>query len=260
MRVYWRVARLAWLDILEYRFDFGVQIAKYSLSILMLSLIWSAINQSQTPGNQLQLPITTYFFFSAIVYSLSNFHTHYIEQDIKLGYLSKFLVKPVSASLYYLSFQAANAVFELLLKLAVLVPIVWWLGDLPNLVPARVGLFFLYTPFIFWCAFHILSSISLLTFWLTESWSLRWPVMMAARFLAGILVPLQFLPEGTWNWLQWLPFPYFAHQPISILLNQVSYTASFQGLGILISWCVIATLVHHQLWRVGLKKYESTGI
>ena len=103
MKKYVLVARLAIQDVFEYKFDFLLQSSKYAIMVLLMMLVWQAVERNGSPGFLTQQEIVSYFVLSAMIYTLSNFHPWYIEEDVRMGYLAKYLVKPVSPTLYYFS-------------------------------------------------------------------------------------------------------------------------------------------------------------
>lgn len=247
-------------DVLEYRLDFFIHTFKYAFMIILAALVWLAV-AAANPTATFSVSITIqYFFFAAIVYSLSNFHTFYIEDDIKLGYLSKYLVKPLSAFWFYWSIQAGKALVETGLKIITMVPLLWLLGYGLALQPVNILIFLLYLPLIFIFAFQQFAFISGLTFWFQEAWSLRWACTIIFRFLAGLLVPLAYLPNWAQLTLHWTPYPYLAYVPIRLLQNELSWQAGFQGLIILLGWTVVVGLLRNWQWQLGYRHYESTGV
>lgn len=256
---YWLVYKIGILDILEYKFDFVLNTAKYSLMLIVLAFVWLAANQNGATGlspNQ----TFSYFFWAAVLYSLSNFHTYYIEDDIRLGTLGKYLLKPISPFLYYLSHQLAKASMETSFKFIVLVPLLSVLGFQWQLDLSRYFLLLAFLPLIFLFSFNVLSSISSLSFWLTEAWALRWSATILIRFLAGILVPISFLPTWFQTWSWWLPFQHLAYTPIQLILGNMAITSAVHGWLILAGWTLATFWLRHIIWVKGLSNYENIGI
>jgi ABC-2 type transport system permease protein len=260
MHKYWLVFRLALLDVLEYRFDFLINSVKYTMMILMLALIWVAVGKE----NQ-NLPLSAaetikYFFFAAMLYSLSNLHTDYIEEDIKLGYLSRFLVRPIAAMGYYFSLQASRSTTETAIKVVTMVPILFFLKLVPQVNVGSMTLFIIFLPFIYFFAFYMISTISALTFWINETWAIRWALTIIFRLLSGVLVPIVFFPENLQKIFFYLPFEHLAYTPIQLIQNKISLTTGITGLGILLSWSVVLYIFHTWVWNKGIRQYEGTGI
>lgn len=257
---YWLTITHSIQDVFEYRVDFFIHTFKYAFMVIMAALVWVAVAKA-SPNATFSINETIqYFFFAAIVYSLSNFHTFYIEDDIKLGYLSKYLVKPLSAFWFYWSVQAGKAAVETALKLVVMAPLLWLIGYGLSINPLHAVIFMLYLPLMFSFAFNQFALISGLTFWLEEAWALRWSFTILFRFLAGLLVPLAYLPNWTQAILAWTPYPYLAYVPIRLLQNELSWQAGTQGLFVLLGWAIAVAMLRNWLWQLGYRKYESTGV
>src|SRR5258708_23909508 len=127
---------------------------RYALNIILISYVWLAAateSHSAIDANQ----IISYYFFTAMLYSLSNFHTDYIEEDIRLGYISKFFVKPIQPFWYYFIFQGSTALLETALKVVVMFPLMWLLGLKVSFTIINVILFFVSLPLIFFCMFSV---------------------------------------------------------------------------------------------------------
>ncbi len=261
IKKYLLVIQLSIQDAIEYKFDFFVHTLKYAVMVLLMTLLWSAVEKANPTPLLTQNEIVMYFFFSALLYSLSNFHTWYIEQDIKQGTLSKFLIKPVSTTGYYLSFQSASVFIETVLKTVVFLPLLYLLGfSFDTFTLQNILLFLLYLPLIYVSSFFLLSGISLLTFWIIEAYALRWALTITFRFLSGILVPLAFFPTFFQNISFYFPFQHLAYTPIQLILGKVSVSYALQGLLVLFCWLIVFISLHQWIWKKGISGYESTGI
>lgn len=260
MKKYLLVFKLASQDIFQYKLDFFLSVLKYSVMVFLMTIVWLNVEKSGGVGVFTPQQTVGYFIFSAMLYSLSNFHPWYIEEDIRLGYLSKYLVKPVSPTIYYFCFELTRVSIETVSKMIVFFGILFWLNLLPNLSFWQVGILLLYSPFIFLFAFQWLMIISLLSFWVTEAYALRWAVTLFTRFMSGVLVPMVYMPEQIQRIFFFLPFEHLAFTPISFMLGNSSLTMLGQGFGILLIWTLVITLVRQWTWKKGLHSYEGTGI
>lgn len=259
MEKYILVFRQAIQDTVEYRFDFFMHTIKYALMVLVMALIWLTVEKEGHLAFSKQETVS-YFAFSAALYSLSNFHTVYIEEDIQFGKLSKFLVKPLSPKLYYFSFAAAPAFVETLLKFIVIVPLLLLFGfsfsiSIPNLL-----LFLLFLPVVFIFSFIFFSIISFSAFWITEAYAVRWSLNIFLRLSSGILVPISFFPHYYQKISFYLPFQHLAFTPIQIIQGTIPETQAIQALFILLFWSIVLLLVQKMVWKKGLLAYEGVGI
>jgi ABC-2 type transport system permease protein len=232
---------------------------RYALNILLISCVWlaaSAESHSAIDTHQ----IISYYFLAAILYSLSNFHTDYVEEDIRLGYISKFLVKPIDPFWYYCIFQGSTALLETLLKLVVMVPLLWIIGLHVDFSLTHVTLFAISLPFIFFTMFSIYFAISGTAFWFHSVESIRMSVLFSFRFLSGMFVPLFFLPAWFLQISQWLPFASVAYAPIQLLQGNLTTQQTFVFFTNLLCWGALFFCVQKYIWRKATRNYESTGI
>lgn len=250
------------MDIAQYRLDFLLSSLKYSLMVVLMSLVWIAVQNES--GNQAmsqfdQNELVMYFLFAAMLYGLSNFHTWYIEEDIKLGHLSKFLLKPMDANLYYLFYQLANSMTDLILKVIFMPLALVAFGYSLQLNPASLLIFALYIPIIFLFSFSTISTISLFAFWITDAFAIRWSVSILLRFLAGTLVPVSFFPQILQDISQYLPFQYLTYIPVQLMLQNIDEIIALRGLVILGVWTLVSLIFKKITWHYGLIKFESVG-
>lgn len=260
MKKYFLVAKLAIQDVLEYKLDFLMSTSKYSLMVLLMTIVWQAVEKDGHTGYFNASELTNYFLLSAMLYTLSNFHPWFIEEDIKLGYLSKYLVKPLSPTLYYLFFEAAKVFLETGMKMIVFLGILFLTGNLPSLTIDKVFLLLLYIPFVFLFSFQWLTLISILSFWITEAYSVRWAVTIFSRLLSGVLVPLTYFPDVLKQPLFYLPFQHLASTPIELLMGRISIDTFFTSFAILLFWLLALSIFKHWVWQKGIKSYEGVGL
>lgn len=260
MKKYWHVFALSLQDVFEYRFNFFVHTFKYAVMVILTAMVWLAVmKENPNLGYSINETIT-YFVFAAILYSFSSFHTWYIEEDIKLGMLSKYLLKPISPFLYYFSHQSANAVIETVVKMGVFLPILWGLGFLPSIQLQNTLMFFFFLPFIFFFSFSLFTLISSWSFWFTDVFAIRWSLTIIFRLLSGMMVPLSFFPSSVQQILFYLPFQHLVFTPIRLMQNALSIRTAFVSLGILIAWTVVFSAIRIAVWKKGSDSYEGTGI
>lgn len=260
MKKYFLVFKLALQDLFEYKLDFFMSTFKYSLMVILMTFVWLQVEKDGQAGFFNPQETVSYFLMSAMLYSLSNFHPWYIEDDIRLGYLSKYLVKPISVNLYYFFYESARVTIDTLLKIVVFMIILFFFQLLPSQSFTRILVIFTYLPFIFLFSFQWLSLISITSFWITEAYALRWAVTIMTRLLSGILVPIVYFPEVLQHLFFFLPFEHLAFTPIQFILNKIDISTLYQSLAILICWIIVLGFFRQWIWQKGLHDFEGTGL
>lgn len=260
-RKYWLVFVLSAQDLLQYRFDFFLHTTKYAITIAMMAVLWLHVGGSNNGQAFEASAIVPYYLMAAALFSLANFHTWYIEEDIRLGSLSKYLLKPISAFLYYGFHQAAQALTQTALKLAIILPLTWFLFSTATSFELHNVLWLLiFVPLVYVYSYIFFFTLSSLAFWFNEVFALRWAWMGVFRFLAGFYVPIHFFPDFWQGVFNYLPFQHLVYTPIQSVLGRIDTMTTIRGIGVLVAWAMFFAGLAFLVWRNGMKKYESTGI
>lgn len=65
-------------------------------------------------------------------------------------------------------------------------------------------------------------------FWASENmWVLSFLLIVSAEVLGGAIFPLDVLPAGITQFLQFTPFPYLIYYPIQLLLGKTTFFTNF---------------------------------
>jgi len=225
-----------------------------------MALVWLAVQVETNIEGLTPESTVRYFFFAAILYGLSNFHTWYVEEEIKQGRLSKYLTKPYNYYLFGFTYQFTYTAIDILLKLVVMIPLLKFFGF--HFTPSwtQVFIFSCYIPLIYVFSFLTQFTIASMSFWLKDAYSLRWVSLSVTRFLSGIIIPLSLLPEKLLNFGFFLPFQHLAYTPIQAIQGNISPQQAVQGTLILIFWIGVAWIIKEKTWQKGVHSYEAVGI
>lgn len=260
MKKYLFAFQLELLEILEYRIDNLLRLLRYTALISFVMFLWLAVKR-ENPDLDFNIPqIVTYYLGAAILYGLSNYHLDYVESDIRLGYISKFMLKPLSPHLYYFGVEAATAVFDVVMRVTFMIPLYLFLGFTYHTSWSQLLLVFLFMPLIFYTTFTLYFTLSLLGFWFTQVDSIRMSFVFLIRFTSGMMIPLVFFPTWLQQILYFSPVPHFAFTPIRLLQGALSVNEGLRGLTILFIWAILFSLLQKWMWYQASRNYESTGI
>lgn len=254
------VAHITLADILEYRVDNAIRIGRYVLTVAFALLLWIAIGNESTIS-QINIPeLIGYYVAAMIIYGTSNYHLDYIESDIRLGYMSKYMVKPVSAFWYYFSHQGTVVLYDITVKSILFIPVLFFMFSDASIEWLKIALVILLLGATYWTTFSLYFSFSTLAFWFQQVDSLRMTLLFLGRYLSGILIPFFFFPDWAQKILWWSPFPHFAYTPIGLLQNRVSLIDAAQGLLILCCWGLLFFSAQRWIWKQATHAYEGTGL
>lgn len=257
MKKYFLIFKFAILDALEYRVDLFIHVIKYALFTSLTALIWISVSEYSTFSPMSADQLIIYYLIASITYSFSNYHTAYIENDIRTGHVSLFFVKPISPFFYYFSFQMGINLLEAVLRTIILGLLAYLFLPALNFSSINIIYFMLSLLIVYIFTFTSYFCFSLLAFWLQYVDSIRMSYLFISRLFSGILVPVTFFSVSLQEKLRFLPFPYLTHAPIEIIQGKSNI---YSLIAVLFSWILIVILVYKLLWNKALKSYESIGI
>jgi ABC-2 type transport system permease protein len=107
--------------------------------------------------------------------------------------------------------------------------------------------------------FFMSYTMALTAFWLLEVSTLIFIIFAFEYIAGGHLFPLNILPPGIEQALNYTPFPYLLFFPVSVYLGQAKGAALWQGLGTQAAWTISFYLLARIVWNRGLRKYSAVG-
>jgi len=247
--------------IAQYRWWLLAMQASVILVPLISLLVWrgAIAHGAQPPVTRNYL--TTYLVLVSLVTMLtSSWTAKFLAENIRLGGLNAWLVRPCSTHLA----AVANNVSEKLAKLATLLPLVVALAipfhrdlELPT-DPARWLLFLwaLALGAIMIFSFDII--VGSLAFWWDDVTAVDRFRQMITLFLSGALIPLSVMPAVWGPFLAVQPFGYAVAFPIQTLLAPDSSELRV-GLAVQAFWVLFALATARLAWVRGLRRYSGAG-
>lgn len=264
MKKYFLVVSNSLQQYFAYRLNFILWRMRVIVSILINFFLWQTIFKAKTQvfGYQ-EAQMLTYIilitFLQGIVLSSQTFR---VAEEINLGTLSNFLIRPFSFFGYVISRDISDklvntffSLFEIALLIFLLHPPV-----ILQTSPVWLGLFFITCILAAILFFEIGFMLSLIGFWSRESWAPRFIFFILVTFLAGTYFPLDILPKSVYNILQFLPFTYLIFFPLKIYLGSIDNVFLVQGFMAMVFWIIVFTFGLKTFWNKGLKIYTAEGI
>jgi ABC-2 type transport system permease protein len=107
--------------------------------------------------------------------------------------------------------------------------------------------------------FTIEFTIGLATFWLEETWVMRYVFNIFTTLLSGAFIPLEFFPRALQVALAYTPFPLIASAPIHLFMGSSQYSLVYL-FSVLLIWIVLLGIIARIIWRKGIGLYTAAGI
>ncbi|MGL5646321.1 MAG: ABC transporter permease [Clostridium sp.] len=248
---------------MEYRVDFLFSLISCIFPIIIQVSLWSAIYKATGTGI-----VYGYSYKQMIMYTLlvglvgkflSTGFEWEINDDIKMGGLSKYIVRPINYIYYRLSCFLGG-------RISLSVVVIFFMTSIMIAFPNEEKLTLLRIVWIittFMLAmllnFFIYFILGISAFYFTEVAKIFPAVSIIFTVISGGIFPLDILGEGYMEFLNVLPFKYMLQFPVDVLIGKISNEGILFGITIQLIWAVIIFVFLKVLFNKGLKKYIAIG-
>lgn len=264
MLKYVQLAKLTFQEYFVYRLNFILWRFRSLIFFLSVFFFWLAIygQRGEFLGYQkaqMLAYVVVVAFLRGVVLGTRSAD---LAGQIKSGELTRIILWPIKMIKFWfcrdLVDKAINIGFIILE-----IGLVLWLFKFPFYFPQNPETYLYFLAMVVLAVFlYFFFSffLSLTAFWTEEIWATRWLFgVILLNFLAGVIFPIDVLP----NWLAKIvyltPFPYLVFFPIKIWLEQLSMMMIIKAFLICLLWLALFYWLSLFLWRKGVKKYGAYG-
>lgn len=263
MKKYTRIFATHFASALEYRASLVGTLLQQTISVISVVLLWAAVYRSRTSvaGYNFEDAMTYYLLVPAVGFMTQVTPSDTLSVEIRTGFFSNYLLKPMSFWLASLVGVLANKLNYLLLVSPICIGILAYLtlsGEI-HLSPtsALATLLMVIMAFVFHFVLDL--GISFGAFWLDDVWAFSHIKNILFSVLGGLSFPLDFVSGPFHTILNNLPFQYLYYVPIMYLSGKRHVTEIPSDVAHLLLWVTITIAAAILLWRFGLKKYGAYG-
>lgn len=261
---YSETAKIFFKAQLAYRFDTLLSIAFTVSKIILAFVLWGAIfrDRELVAGFTFHTMLSYYIitsFLSQLDQSSST--GRQISDEIRDGYFSKYMVRPMNIFGYFAAQTAGVSLYLLFFNLVAALAWVFifrielvLIGEIMTVL-AVLGLTLLGLLFMMQLNFYI----GILAFKFLETGVFMMIKDNIIQFVTGTLVPLAIMPQAVLNLMQIFPFYYITYLPAMLLLGRNQGEIAM-GLVILIIWNIGFALLNTMTYRKLRIKYDGVGI
>jgi ABC-2 type transport system permease protein len=266
VRKYLFVFKLVWIERMVYRVNFLLEILSVMFSSVIVICLWIAVYRSSAQsvlGGYTIQEMVTYLLGGGLIntFILTTAENNETSQSIQDGSLSSLLTLPISP--YWLWFvrdlgsKLFLFVLGLLGYLVVLFFFRFYLLPLPGV--QRLLLFVVSLALGAILQFLVFESLSLLAFWLENTYGLRFTLRVIMEVAGGAIIPLSFFPQAVQSVFYLLPFAYFFYLPMQIYLGKTAAPAVLIEFFKIAAWIACLALLNRAVWRRGVCRYTAMG-
>jgi len=178
--------------------------------------------------------------------------SQYISDEVGKGSIELALIKPYSFFLYHLFRHLSSLLFELISKGTVLFIVcfsvfseyITFSNEWSNMFYFVFCLFVAVT-----LSFFLDYIIGLISFWIIQTWQMKFLITDFGNILSGYFVPLWFFPKVIYNISEYLPFKYMYFMPINVILGTIPQSEFLRYAIIQIAWLLLLGLIIMYLWK-----------
>lgn len=265
MRKYLHAFSTALQSAMECRADFLIGMISAVFPIIIQVFMWTSIYGGSDAMffNRSFGQMIAYTVMATVITRVIRAGFEYeVNDDIKNGGMSKYIVRPIQYLPYRLSCflgqKTGHLTAALVLLAVALVILTLLFGDevvtvsgVLAFIPALL-LSFLLNFMIFFC-------VAMWAFWMTEIGFFFEAVRIVIVVLSGGIFPLDIFGETMCKVLKLLPFSYTVNFPVDVLSSVVSGGQYIGGIAMQLFWIGVLSGLSAFLWRTGSRKYLAAG-
>jgi ABC-2 type transport system permease protein len=266
MLKFWAVFRLVWIERLVYRVNFCLEVLSGILSSLIVVFLWMAIYRhagQEIIGGYSIGEMVTYLLGAGLINSfiLTTAENPETSQSIQDGTLSSLLIQPISPYWIWFVRDLGGKAFLFLLGLAGYLVVFFFFREYLVLsVSLGHFLFFLLSMMLAaLLQFFLFECLSLLAFWVENTYGIRFTMRVIMEVVGGAIIPLSFFPQILQKVFLLLPFPFLIYLPMRIYLGKILLGEVLLELLKEMGWIMGLALLNVMTWKKGVRQYVAMG-
>ncbi|OGD67892.1 hypothetical protein A3F08_03230 [Candidatus Berkelbacteria bacterium RIFCSPHIGHO2_12_FULL_36_9] len=264
MNKYWVAFKTNLETHLEYRLNLFLQTIGVLIFFIGLIILWTAIyNGKTTIGDFTLNEMITYLFLSGIIYGYGLYTSAGDEMDfwIKWGTLSPWLTKPFSVPIYWFIFDLTRRFFNLIAGLIAFFILFIFISKYLILDVSILTVFLVFFTMILGgiLSYLIFYPISLLAFWIEQTWGIRFVLRTIVNLFTGAIIPLSLLPGLLQKIILVLPFKYIIYFPVQIFLGKIPTSQIVYEIMIELVWILLLLTISIIVYNNGVRRYTAVG-
>ena len=263
---FWCVFKLVWIERMVYRLNFFLEILSGIISSLIVVFLWLAIYRSAGSGligGYSVKEMVTYLLGAGLIntFILTTAENPETSESIQDGTLSTMLIKPISPYGIWFMRDLGSKAFLFLLGLLGYMCVFFFFRDYV-LPPSSPGYFLLFLLSMILAAilqFLLFEVLSLLAFWLENTFGIRFTMRVIMEVVGGAIIPVSFFPEILQEIFLLLPFPYLIYLPMRIYLGKIPIGEVPLELLTTGVWIMGLAVLNVMTWKKGIRHYVAMG-
>jgi ABC-2 type transport system permease protein len=236
------------------------------LSSLIVIFLWMAIYRSAGKGiigGYSLGEMVTYLLGGGLINSfiLTTAENPETSQSIQDGTLSNLLIQPINPYGIWFFRDLGSKTFVFVIGLLGYLVVFIFFGKYlvfsPN--PGHLLFFPVSLALASLLQFFLFQSLSLLSFWVENTYGIRFTMRVIMEVIGGAIIPISFFPQILQKIFILLPFPFLIYLPMRIYLGKIPLDRILLELLKEGGWIVGLALLNAILWKKGVRQYVAMG-
>ncbi len=191
--------------------------------------------------------------------------SEHVDEDIKDGNLSNYVIKPFDYMLNRLFWEVAwySVKFATYAVPAIIALIVFANGIVVNLLDKSFGYLMLLVMSLilgYLISFGISLCVGYIGFFTETTTGYKHLFNMLNELLTGRLIPVVLFPLFLQNILNFLPFKYIVFFPTQMVIGNLNTSTILAGIANQIMWLIGLFLLSKWMWKKGITKFSAVGL
>ncbi len=263
---FFAIFKVIWLERMAYRMNFFLQILSGILSSLFIVLLWMAVFRSA--GRELiggySLPqMVTYLLGAGLIntFILATAENPETSLNIQDGTLSFLFLQPISPYGVWLIRDLGGKTFNFSMGIAGY-GLVFFFFRQYLFLPSSSGYLLVFLLSLIMAAFlqfFLFEALSLLSFWVENTYGIRFTMRVVLEVLGGSIIPVSLFPTIFHSILMLLPFQYLIYLPMEIYLGKIPLEQTGWEFLKEAGWISVLGLINYRIWKRGVRQYVAMG-
>ncbi len=247
---------------LAFKANFFGEMVMRSLGFFIMVYLWKAVySESGDIAGFTFKELLTYFLLVELFrqfLSVSTFNE--IKDGVMEGKIANYLLLPFNSLYMYFARNISQNIvamfFFVIPVIALILGTNFFVGP-ASLISLLLMLLMIIIAFL--TSMFLYTLLGSVAFWTVETGNIIWAFNFIVSFLAGKMIPVQFLPEMIQKVVQYTPFVAIFNLPASIYLGKFSSDQLIIHFVVQIAWMIGLYYLLVLVWNKGLKRLELVG-
>lgn len=261
MRTYIEFAKKKFMVNMAYRFENITGLFSTCLQVFVNWCLYRALYGKNTVYDGITFSmLITNFIISFVIGNAFAIDDFFLQSKVRDGSIANEFLRPINFKGRILAESLGESAFALIFQGVPALIITKWVFGMES--PKDLSAFLLFIAsivfgyLILWCISFI---VQVTSFWIINVWSVATIKNVLIDVLAGVFLPLWFLPDALRTFISFTPFESIYFSPIQLYLGRVEASEILLIFARQIFWIAILYAIGEILWRKGQKKLIVQG-